>query len=382
MPKFTRLDRYILRQLLVALAAVTTALVSLIWLTQSLKFVELVVNRGLSLRVFLQLTSLLIPGFLAVILPITTFVVVQFVYQRLAGDRELTVMRAAGLSDWALSRPALYLSCISMALGLVLNLIVVPDSSEAFRRYQFEIRNRVAAFLLQEGVFTAISEQLTVYVRSRDRDGTLRGILVEDDRQADTRATILAEQGRLLASSGAPRVLLENGSREEIDRKTGRLDVLTFAEDTVDLATAGKGGDQRIREVSEMSLHELLHPDPTQIPERDFGKLAVEAHHRLTQPITSVAFALVAVASVLTGGFRRHGNLARPAAAVGMLVGLLAAALAVSSLATRNMALLPLIWLEAILPGVAAAWILFAPNAAERAWPRAARQVASPNSGG
>jgi lipopolysaccharide export system permease protein len=158
--------------------------------------------------------------------------------------------------------------------------------------------------------------------------------------------------------------------------------VLTFAEDTVDLATAGKGGDQRIREVSEMSLHELLHPDPTQIPERDFGKLAVEAHHRLTQPITSVAFALVAVASVLTGGFRRHGNLARPAAAVGMLVGLLAAALAVSSLATRNMALLPLIWLEAILPGVAAAWILFAPNAAERAWPRAARQVASPNSGG
>jgi len=381
MSMFTRLDRYMLRQLLVALAAVTTALVSLIWLTQSLKFVELVVNRGLSLRVFLQLTSLLIPGFLAVILPITTFVVVQFVYQRLAGDRELTVMRAAGLSPWALSRPALWLGCLSMAVGLVLNLIVVPDSSEAFRRYQFEIRNRVAAFLLQEGVFTAISEQLTVYVRSRDTDGTLRGILVEDDRQADTRATILAEQGRLLASSGAPRVLLENGSREEIDRKTGRLDVLTFAEDTVDLATSSKGEDQRIREVSEMSLHELLHPDPTQIPERDFGKLAVEAHHRLTQPITSVAFALVAVASVLTGGFRRHGNLARPAAAVGMLVGLLAAALAVSSLATRNMALLPLIWLEAIVPGIAAAWVLFWPSAAERVWSRGGRAAPSPNPG-
>ena len=71
---------------------------ALIWLTQSLRFVELVVNRGLSLRVFLQLTGLLIPNFVAVILPITTFVVVQFIYQRLAGDRELTVMRAAGLS--------------------------------------------------------------------------------------------------------------------------------------------------------------------------------------------------------------------------------------------------------------------------------------------
>ncbi len=89
-----RLDRYIFRQLLLALIAVTSGLTALIWLTQSLRFVELVVNHGLSFGVFLRLTALLIPSFVAVILPITTFVVVQFVYQRLAGDRELTVMRA------------------------------------------------------------------------------------------------------------------------------------------------------------------------------------------------------------------------------------------------------------------------------------------------
>ena len=56
----------------------------------------------------------------------------------------------------------------------------------------------MAAFLLQEGVFTPISDDLTVYVRSRDRDGTLRGILVEDARQKNSRATILAETGQLV----------------------------------------------------------------------------------------------------------------------------------------------------------------------------------------
>ncbi len=81
-----RIDRYILRQLVLGLLAITCGLVALIWLTQSLRFVELVVNRGLSLRVFVQLTSLLIPSFVAVILPITTFVVVQFVYHA-AGRR-------------------------------------------------------------------------------------------------------------------------------------------------------------------------------------------------------------------------------------------------------------------------------------------------------
>src|ERR1700758_2818186 len=104
-PLVTRIDRYLFRQLFAALIAVTGALVALIWLTQSLRFVELIVNRGLSPLVFLRLTALLVPSFVAVILPITTFVVVQFVYQRLAGDRELTVMRAAGLSPTRLARP-------------------------------------------------------------------------------------------------------------------------------------------------------------------------------------------------------------------------------------------------------------------------------------
>ncbi len=95
----TRIDRYIFRQLSLALVAVTLGLTAFVWLTQSLRFVTLVVDHGLSLGVFLELTGLLVPSFVAVILPITTYIVIQFVYQRLAGDRELTVMRAAGLSS-------------------------------------------------------------------------------------------------------------------------------------------------------------------------------------------------------------------------------------------------------------------------------------------
>ena len=53
----SRLDRYVFRQLFVALLVVTLGLVALIWLTQSLRFVELVVNRGLSFTVFLKLTG-------------------------------------------------------------------------------------------------------------------------------------------------------------------------------------------------------------------------------------------------------------------------------------------------------------------------------------
>ena len=362
----SQLDRYILRQLLIALVAVTGGLVALIWLTQSLRFIELVVNRGLSLAVFFELTGLLVPNFVAVILPITTFVVVQFIYQRLAGDRELTVMRAAGLSPWALSRPAITLAVVAMATGYLLNLWLVPVSYAAFRQAQFDIRNKVAAFLLQEGVFTPVSDDLTVYVRRRDQDGTLHGILVQDERQKNSRATILAESGRLIpgttsgGTTGAPRVLLQNGSRQEIDRTSGRLNVLTFAENSVDLATSGKTGDIRYRDNAEMSLAELL--DPTQaLNARDVGKQFVEAHRRLSSPLTALSFAMVALASVLTGAFQRHGNVVRPMAAILGVVGLLALGLAIQNIAARQPVLIPLIWVHALLPGLLCAYTLFAP---------------------
>lgn len=358
-PLVTRIDRYVLRQLLLALVAVTSALVALIWLTQSLRFVELVVNRGLSLKVFLELTGLLVPYFVATILPITTFVVVQFVYQRLAGDRELTVMRAAGLSPFALSRPGLGLAGISMAACFALNLWIVPASYGAFREFQFEIRNRMAAFLLQDGVFTPISDDLTVYVRSRDRDGTLRGILVDDGRQKNSHATILAERGRLLNGPAGPRVLLLNGSREEIDRQNGRLDVLTFAENTIDLASGSKTDEQRFRDAQEMSIPELMNPDPKIVMPRDRGKFLVEAHRRLTAPFTAWSFAMVALVSVLTGTFRRHGGLLRPLVAIGTVTGLLALSLVLQNLAARMPALIPLIWVDAILPGLVCAWVLY-----------------------
>ncbi len=355
----TRLDRYVFRQFLLALIAVTGGLTALIWLTQSLRFVELVVNHGLSFGVFMELTGLLIPSFVAVILPITTFVVVQFIYMRLAGDRELTVMRAAGLSPFALSRPALVLAVLAVAACYGLNMVVVPASLQAFREFQWEIRNKVVAFLLQEGVFTQISSDVTVYVRSRDPSGVLRGILIDDARDKRAHATVLAERGRLVEGANGPEVLLFNGTRQEIDPKTGRLDILTFHQNVLDLADAAHGDSTRVPDMSEVSLSALLDPHPAN--PRDAPKWIAEAHKRLTTPLTALSFALVALLSVLTGTFRRHGSLLRPLAGVAAVVGLLALELLVQDMAARNNRLLALVWIQAIVPGMVCGWLLLGP---------------------
>jgi lipopolysaccharide export system permease protein len=358
----SQLDWYIFRQLSLALIAVTLGLTALIWLVQSLRFVELVVNHGLSLWTFLKLTGLLIPSFIAVILPITTFVVVQFVYQRLVTDRELTVMRAMGLSPFALSRPVLAVVVVVIVAGYWLNLSVVPASLRAFGEFQWEIRNRLAAFLLQEGVFTNVSDDLTVYVRSRDPDGTLRGVLIDDARDKNAHATILAERGRLVEAPDGLHVLLYDGSRQEIDHQTKRLNILTFHENLVDLSQQSHAQGDRVLGMSEVSLSALFRP-PNSLSEIDHGRWIAEAHKRLSTPIAALTYALIALLSILTGAFQRHASILRPLAAVGGVVSLVALNLAFQSIGARENSLLVLLWVETLLPPVLFAALLFGPQA-------------------
>jgi lipopolysaccharide export system permease protein len=372
----TRIDRYILRQLATALLAVTCGLAALVWLTQSLRFIELVLDRGLSLGVFIQLTGLMLPGFFAVILPITTFIVVLFTYVRMNGDREIVVMRAAGLSQLRLARPGVGLALASVALGYMLNLWLVPMSHTAFRIWQFEIRNQMAAILLQEGVFSSVGGELTVYARLRERDGTLRGIMVHDAREAGAPVTILAESGRVSVTAQGPRVTLRDGVRQQMERVPNpapgqpamRLTVLSFVENSLDLARATRQEEARFRDSRERSVAELLSPDPAEaLRPRELARFYGEAHQRLSSPLTALSFALVGLAVALTGQFQRHGGGARLAIGVGIVVGLLALGMTIGNLATRNNAFVWLIWLHAILPGIIASWwVLGAPGLPRR----------------
>lgn len=360
----SRLSGYVLRQLAIGLVAVTGGLAVLIWLTQSLRFIELVLNRGLSLAVFFELTVFMLPNFIAVILPVTTFIVILAVYNRMEDDRELVVMRAAGIGPGALARPGLVLAGAAAAIGWVMNLWIVPESYRAFREYQFEIRNRMAAVLLQEGVFNNLGDGLTVYIRAREPDGHFRGIMVHDAREAGAPATILAERGWLSVEGSTPRVTLENGTRQEIDPRTGTLRLLSFAENTLSLATGAASEEVRYRDARERGVGELLDPDPAeQVSDRDRARFVVEAHQRLAGPLVTLSLALVGLATLLNGEFSRHGKTGRVLAAVGLGGSLVALGVGLGNLAARELGLVPLIWVHAVLPGIVAlVWLLRPPR--------------------
>jgi lipopolysaccharide export system permease protein len=102
--------------------------------------------------------------------------------------------------------------------------------------------------------------------------------------------------------------------------------------------------------------------NPVRVPPRDRPKWIAEGHKRISAPLTTMSYAMVGLFSALGGMFRRHGGLVRPLVTVGVMVGLLAAGLAFGTLAARDNALIILMYLHAIVPGIVCFWLLMLPS--------------------
>ena len=352
--------RYVLRQLFVGMILVTAGLTCIIWLSQSLRFIEMIVNRGLSAGMFVYLTMLLLPNFLVIVLPIALFTVAVFTYSKLISDRELMVMRAAGQDQVALARPALILALLVTLFGYLLNLYLVPQSYTKFRELQWDIRYNYTHILLREGAFNSISEGITVYVRQRSGDGKLLGVLAHDQRDKDKPFTLMAAKGAMVETDEGARVVLFNGNRQTVDKETNKLSILYFDRYVFDLAAAPTGEADRFREPRERPLNELFRiadMEPGMDP-KEFGKFVVEGHKRLVQPLSSLAFTLIGLACLISGGFSRRAQTRQVCTAIAIMVVLQLSALGLENLVAKSLSLMPLMYGLAIAPIFAAYYFM------------------------
>ncbi|MFM2128682.1 MAG: export transporter permease LptF [Pseudomonadota bacterium] len=338
-----------LRQQLWPLVLAVLVIAGIVWMSQSLRFVELVLNRGLPASTLFELAGLVLPMFTSVFLPIVLFGTVAFSYNRMIMDSEMVILRAAGLSPLRLSTPALALSGVVLLACYALNVYYMPAAYRHFKDLQFAIRSNFTQVLLREGAFNDLGNGVTVYVRERANNGELLGIFIYDRRQNGEPVTMMAERGALVQTELAPRVVLVNGNRQIVKRAGKDLSILYFDRYTLDLKSAEGDSGPRWREPRERFLHELFNPATTgpqaATNQRLRLKLLAEGHQRLVSPWLAPAFVLIALVALLTGEFNRRGQARRLLAASALMVLAQSASVSLASMAGSTAAAVPFMYL-------------------------------------
>ena len=350
--------RYLLSQLAVPTIVAVIAVAGAVWLSQSLRLFDLIVNKGLPATTFLWLTALLFPSLLLIVLPLAVFVACVFGYTRLWNDSELIALKASGRSDLDLAKPALLLAGVVTAACYGISLWVMPASASAFKELEHEIRNSYTFVLLQEGVFNNPVPGITVYVDKRLSDGSLQGILVNDSRDPADISTLTAEHGQLVAVGAEPRLVLERGTRQQRE-KDGRVAVLHFDAYTVDLnSLSSDQSDYRWRKPKERYLSELLWPSNDPDDQKNYTRLVAGGHERLTTAASPLVLVLIGLAVLLPVDLDRRGYGARIAMAALFATMHQLGQVAATSLSIESLSFVPLLYLVQIGPALLAIALL------------------------
>jgi lipopolysaccharide export system permease protein len=234
------ISRYVLREHVGPLTFALTALTSLMLLQFiSRQFGELV-GKGLDWSVIGEFFLLSIPFTVALTVPMSVLVAVLYAFSRLAGENEVTAMKASGVSPWRLVSPAIAGGLFCAVALLLFNDQVLPRANHRLKTLQDDISQTKPTFLLKEQVINSIAEG-KYYLKAGKIDrasdkNRLREVVIYDLADPTRRRTIYADSGAMALAKNRKDLELDlfHGQMQEVATdKPGQLNRLFFIHDLI-----------------------------------------------------------------------------------------------------------------------------------------------------
>ena len=345
-------DRYIFKQMLRTSFAVTLTLVGIMWLFQTIRILELVINRGAPMTDFLLMSVTVIPLWLTIAIPISVFVAVMWVFHRALVDRELLVAQASGRSAIQLARAPIALGVIVTTFLVINSVFLLPLSFAVYKEVQFKLRNTIPTVMLQDNVFIDVVDGMTMLIGKKYKDGHAENVFIHDEKIDGVIVTMTAKAGRFIEKDNKPAVILNDGQRFELEQDKQAGATLIFDTHTVSITPRDRKQSTRMPiEMNEDRISNLLNPDASPQPVYVNQRVA-EGHYRIASPFLAFALVIVASAGVLHGQIRRSTWSRRTFVTIALGIICISAIVSARSLATTTPLLIPLIYLSMLFPMV------------------------------
>lgn len=261
------LSRYLLKLHAAPFAFALAALTSIMLLNEVAKRIGDLLGKGLPWHVIVEVFALSVPFIVALTLPMAVLVAVLYAVSRLAGDNEITAIRAGGISLWRILRTLLAAGAVVTVIAFLFNDHVLPQSNHKLRTLYSDIARKKPTFSLKEQVVNEVQPN-RLFLRTTHIDPAtyqLRDVSIYDLSDQERQRIIYADSGRiaLTANQEDAQLTLFDGVIHDFDRADPRMfQQIAFRSDVVRIA--GVGNELK------RTLHDTYRSD------REMGVCAME----------------------------------------------------------------------------------------------------------
>ncbi|XQE66346.1 LPS export ABC transporter permease LptF [Pseudomonas sp. P3C3] len=290
--------RYLSREVLVTLSAVSAVLLVIIMSGRFIKYLAQAAQGVLDPSVLFLIMGYRMPGFLQLILPLGLFLGILLAYGRLYLDSEMTVLSATGMSNRRLLGYSMAPAAIVAVIVAWLSLGLAPQGVAEVAKI-FNQQDAMTEFdTLVPGRFQAMKDgsRVTYTEGLSDDRGQLAGVFisekrmqrqVEGEKPKQSGITVLvAEKGRqVIQADGSRYLILENGYR--YDGNPGQADYRATRYETHGVLLPKPSVSAEIGEREAIPTRELIGSDEP--------RYQAELQWRLSIPLLVFIVTLLAV---------------------------------------------------------------------------------------
>ncbi|WP_195820380.1 LPS export ABC transporter permease LptF [Roseobacter sp. MH60115] len=318
----SKIDRYVLSQLLLLFGFFSLVLVAVFWINQAVILFDRLISDGQSALVFLEFTALGLPKLITTVLPISAFAASVYVTNRMNNESELTVMQATGTGPFRLARPVFVFGVIVFFMASVLNHFLLPLALQQLSEREAEISQNATSRLLTEGAFLHPSPAVTFYAREITEDGVLRDVFLSDRRTPEEGVIYTAAESYLIRNQDITTLIMVDGLAQRLSTRTNRLATANFHDFSFDISALTRNVSAQNLQARNMLTPQLftawdvLAAQTNQRP----GDFAEEFHARFAEPLFCIVAAMIGFTTLLVGGYSRFGVWREVAIAFGLLL--------------------------------------------------------------
>jgi len=286
--------RYLSRELLVTVSAVSAVLLVIIMSGRFIKYLAQAAQGLLDPSVLFLIMGFRLPGFLQLILPLGLFLGILLAYGRLYLDSEMTVLSATGMSQRRLLVYSMAPAALVAALVGWLSLGLAPQGIAEVDRLLNQQDSLTEFDTLVPGRFQSLRNGTRVtYTRQLSEDRTeLEGVFISETNLSSATgkerglSVLVAESGRQeVQPDGSRYLILSNGYR--YDGNPGQANYRAIQYDTYGVLLPKPEVSIELSEREALPTHELFGSDDV--------RLQTELQWRLSLPMLVFVVTLLAV---------------------------------------------------------------------------------------
>lgn len=296
------LDRHLLRAAVGPFFFGLFTITFLLMIDVLFRYVDMFVSKGVPFAVATKVLILSLGYTLALSVPMSVLIAVLMSVGQLAGDNEITAMKASGVSLWSVLRP-LMLGAAVIGGGLTaFNHYVYPESNHTLVNLLYDIKRSRPMLDIRPQMFTDLNDEMTIYVASKDDvTGRITDVsIVEKEKAGELSPRVTtADWGRIIndRASGAMVLELHDGEIHEMPdpEQPTKYQVIRFRQHDIRMSDMERGiedsrrksrGDREMNltDLREAARHQRLRRDESAQHVANLNADVVQWQFRLLDP--------------------------------------------------------------------------------------------------